>query len=102
VVKIVGLKLVTHHPVIEPVSDSAPGTGIFRPETMGEIAALPRTETGIRLSEDEKPRQKRAFLDSLCKTPKRRTGWWRTQSFETSLQFRISLLQREFRGFRTF
>jgi hypothetical protein len=57
-----------------------------------EIATLMRTETRIRLSGDEKPRQWRDFLDSLRKTPKHRTGWWRrkgsnwlptTQSFRT-------------------
>ena len=44
-----------------------------------EIAALPRTETGIRLSEDEKPRQRRAFLESLQKSRKRQTAWWARQ-----------------------
>ena len=44
-----------------------------------EIAALPRTETGIGQSGDEKPRQRRAFLDSLRKVRKQRSGWWAHQ-----------------------
>jgi hypothetical protein len=63
-----------------------------------EIAAFPRTETGISLSGDEKPRQSRAFLDSLCKTPKQRTGWWRMQSNETGLSSRSSLLTGNLQG----
>jgi hypothetical protein len=40
VVEIVGLKLVTHHPVIEEVSDPAPGTEICNAETGPQNPAI--------------------------------------------------------------
>jgi hypothetical protein len=45
VVEIVGLKLVTHHPVIEPVSAPAPGTEISYAETGRQKPAHHLAET---------------------------------------------------------
>jgi hypothetical protein len=71
--------------LLPEIVGTAPGTGILRPETGGEIALTPRTETGIGKTEDKKPRQWRAFLDGLRKVRKQQTGWWRMQSSETGL-----------------
>jgi hypothetical protein len=44
-VEVVGLKLVTHHPVIEPLSAPAPGTEISYAETGSQNPTFRLTET---------------------------------------------------------
>jgi hypothetical protein len=88
--------------LLPEIVGTAPGTGILRPETGGEIALTPRTETGIGKTEDKKPRQWRAFLDGLRKVRKQQTGWWRQKgsnwlpTTQSSNQSRISSQEREF------
>jgi hypothetical protein len=63
-----------------------------------EIAAFLRTETGISLSGDENPRQRRAFLDSLCKMPKHRTGRSRAVCLEASTSSGCAMPRRHGRS----
>jgi hypothetical protein len=63
-----------------------------------EIALLPRAETGTVQGGEEKPRQWRAFPDSLRKTPKQRTGWWRMQSERNRSPRTNSLLSGKLTG----
>ena len=44
-VEIVGHKLMTHHPVIEPVSITEPGTEIYDAETSAKTTAVSLAET---------------------------------------------------------
>ena len=44
-VDVVGLKLVTHHPIIEPVSAPAPGTEISHAETGSQNPTFRLAET---------------------------------------------------------
>jgi hypothetical protein len=68
VVEIVGLKLVTHHPVIEPVSDPAPGTEILDAETGRQNPAICQAET------DSKTRKGLASYGTIAYSLKVRSG----------------------------
>jgi hypothetical protein len=63
-----------------------------------EIALLPSAETGTVQSTGEKPRQRRAFLDDLCKAQKQQTGWWCAQSGTNASPRLNSLLTGNLQG----
>jgi len=74
-----GLKLRTHHPVIEPVSTGA-GNGNFlrgdRPAKAGPSAG----RDGLRdAPEARKPRSPRINCEITCEGPNPETGWWAHQ-----------------------
>jgi hypothetical protein len=74
-----GLKLGTHHPVIEPVSTGA-GNGNFlrgdRPAKAGPSAS----GDGLRdAPEARKPRFPRINCEITCEGPNPETGWWAHQ-----------------------
>jgi hypothetical protein len=80
-VEIVGHKLMTHHPVIEPVSITEPGTEIYDAETGAQTPPFCLAETNPETRREcEKPafwRNKRKKADrSLSPT----TAWWCAQS----------------------
>jgi hypothetical protein len=64
-VETVGLKLVTHHPVIEPVSDPAPGTEICNAETGSQIPAHYPVETDSKTRGDRENPHFRAINTKL-------------------------------------
>jgi hypothetical protein len=81
VVELVGLKLGTHHPVIEPVSTGA-GNGNFlrgdRPAKAGPSAS----RDGLRdAPEARKPRFPRTNCEITCEGPNPETGWWAHQGY---------------------
>ena len=76
----VGLKLVTHHPVIEPVSAPEPGTEICAAETEAKMPRLCQ----LRLNpETRKVSKKPPFQRNGCGQGERSSspeiGWWARQ-----------------------
>jgi hypothetical protein len=79
VVELVGLKLGTHHPVVEPVSACA-GNGNFlrrdRPAKAGPAASRDQFRDA---PEARKPRFPRTNYEITCEGPNPKTGWWAHQ-----------------------
>jgi hypothetical protein len=75
-VETVGLELMTHHPVIEPVSAHA-GNGNFlsrdRPAKAGPAASGDEFRDP---PEARKPRFPRTNCEIACEGPNPKTGWW--------------------------
>jgi hypothetical protein len=80
VVEVVGLKLVTHHPVIEPVSARA-GNGNFQCRDRPAKAGSSPSRDGVGDAQGaRKPPFPRYKCEKACESLSPTTGWWCAQS----------------------
>jgi hypothetical protein len=80
VVEVVGHKLKTHHPVIEPVSDSESGTEFFDAETEGPDPPFCLAETDPETSTNSKKPAVRGTNARITRGVRYlKTGWWAHQ-----------------------
>jgi hypothetical protein len=77
-VEVVGLKLVTHHPVIEPVSATESGTEFFDAETEGPNPPFCLAETDVETRTNSKKPAIRGTNARITRGVRYlKTGWWR-------------------------
>ena len=80
-VEVVGHKLKTHHPVIEPVSDSESGTEFFDAETEGPDPPFCLAETHAETRTNSKKPAVRGTNARITRGVRYlKTGWWCAQS----------------------
>src|ERR1700737_3962790 len=79
-VEVVGHKLKTHHPVIEPVSDIRVGNGIFRSETEGPNPHFCLAETDAETRTNSKRPAVHGTNARIAEGVRYlKTGWWAHQ-----------------------
>ena len=79
-VEVVGHKLKTHHPVIEPVSDSESGTEFFDAETEGPDPPFCIAETDAETRTNSKKPAVRGTNARITRGVRYlKTGWWAHQ-----------------------
>ena len=78
-VEIVGLKLVTHHPVFEPFSARAGNGNFLRRDRLAKAGSSPSRDRFRDAPEARKPRFPRTNCEIACEALNPKTGWWAHQ-----------------------
>ena len=103
VVEVVGHKLKTHHPVIEPVSDSESGTEFFDAETEGPDPPFCIAETHAETRTNSKKPAVHGTNARITRGVRYlKTGWWCAQSDTNRSRRSLRELTGQIREFRPF